>query len=154
MSCCNKKNVIGPSGIWDYYQLIGAKVHIKSVPIDNFFFCSQNSSDVYTIKNITFRISVDGKTITVIELEELEGKIFTWRDLEILSINYTRLYKPICGTFCSNQAICGSMVDTSPSYLDNNISNGVSIIDCNGNVNDGRYIKFIEIDSDDNKGGN
>ena len=35
----------------------------------------------YTIKEVKFRVSLDGKILTIIRLEELPDAIFTWKDL-------------------------------------------------------------------------
>ena len=141
MTNCGCSRVKNPGGIWEYYQLIGAKVYIKSMPVSNFFNL-QNASDLYTIKDIYFRISTDGKAISVIELKELPGKIFTWKDLMISELVNTVKILPICGAFMSGTAICGLDVDKSPSYVDN-ISGGIAIIDDEGNIISSRKIRFI-----------
>jgi hypothetical protein len=87
MGCnnCRKSRFVCPAGIWSYDNLIGAKVRIVSTTIGNFNQFSAIEDD-YTIKDIYFRVSVDGKTITLVELEGLEDQYFTFKDLEILSI--------------------------------------------------------------------
>lgn len=140
-SNCGCNRVKGPSGMWGYYQLIGAKVYIKSMPVSNFFNC-QNAGDVFTIKDVFFRITLDGKAITVIELEELPGKVFTLKDLMISEIVNSNIVLPICGTFVSGTAICGLDVDKSPSYIDN-IMGGISIIDDEGTLISNRKIRFV-----------
>lgn len=143
---CNNMRIVDPSGNWEYEQLIGAKVRLKSTPVSNFFQnCAFTSEEDHVIKDILFRISIDGKAITIIELNDLPGKFFTWRDLEILELNTLTLYKPICGTFKSGQAICGYKVDQNPSYIEN----GISIIDENGNIISNRYIRFLGADVED-----
>ena len=101
---CKDKCVKDPSGLWEFENMIGAKVTIKSMPIGNFFKMT-STSKVYTIKNIYFRVSLDGKVITNIELdgEEYEGIYFNWKDLIIQDVN--KITKPIvdrvnssCGT--------------------------------------------------------
>ena len=100
MSNCGCKRDIDPAGIWDYKNLIGAKVRVKSMPISNFY------NGVFgdcTIEDIYFRISIDGKVITVIRLKEHPDLFFTWKDLEVLKvINYA---DPICGNFKAGSAL-------------------------------------------------
>lgn len=73
-----------PAGIWNIENLIGAKVAIRSTGICN--LSSGWADDDYIIKDIYFRISTDGKTITLVELEGLEGETFTFKDLEVLGV--------------------------------------------------------------------
>lgn len=84
---CKCKCVKDPSGVWDYQDLIGAKVTVKSMPVGNFFKMSSTSKN-YIIKDIYFRCSLDGKVITLIELEgdEFEGIYFNWKDLIVIDI--------------------------------------------------------------------
>lgn len=148
-NCCNNKNrlkVTSPSGIWELDQLIGAKVLIKSIPVSNFFgTCRMN--DLMTISKILFRVSLDGKAITIIELEEFPGKTFLWKDLEIVELDTSLKYKPICGEFLCGQAICGKDVDKNPSYLED--FNGIILIDENGNLINNRYVRFTNADVED-----
>lgn len=152
-SDCKTKRIVGPSGIWEYSQLIGAKVRVNSMPISNFFGCFSGVNDLLTIKDIYFRISLDGKTITVIELVEYPGKIFTWKDLEIVELHIVSKFKATCGTFLCDQTLCGHGVDTTASWVDN--VNGIAIIDENGNVITNRIVKIVganiePVDSDTN----
>lgn len=85
MRNCKAKRIVGPYGSWHYEELIGARVKISSMPVSNFskgFDCGQ----ICTIKDIVFRISNEGKTITVIILEEFPSFVFTWKDLEVIGI--------------------------------------------------------------------
>lgn len=143
---CKNIRLTDPSGNWEYEQLLGAKVILKSTPISNFFKnCKVNSETTNTIKDIYFRISIDGKAITIIELEELPGKFFTWRDIEIYELSPSSIYKPICGTFKAGQAICGYKVDQSPSYLED-LAKGIAIVDDIGNIIANRYVRFTGAD--------
>jgi len=83
MSNCGCKRDMDPAGIWDYQNMIGAQVKVKSMPVSN-FSSGIMASDTYTIGDIYFRVSLDGKTITVIRLKELPDLFFTWKDLEII----------------------------------------------------------------------
>ena len=87
MSNCDCKRIICPDGVWDTNDLIGAHVTISSMPASN-FFTSQDALKICTIKEIYFRVSLDGKAITVIELNEFPGIIFTWKDLKIEGLVY------------------------------------------------------------------
>lgn len=145
---CNRR-VKDPSGSWEYSQLLGAKVRVKSMPVSN-FFCSINASDLLTIDNIYFRVSLDGKTITVIELTEIPGKIFTWRDLEIVELNSRNLYQDpsLCGVFLCGVTLCGNKVSLEPSYDENPLesSGGISVIDESGTIITNRYIRILNAD--------
>ena len=72
-----------PAGIWDFQNMIGAQVKVKSMPISN-FSSGIMASNIYTIDDIYFRVSLDGKTITIIRLRELPDLFFTWKDLEVV----------------------------------------------------------------------
>lgn len=86
MGCnCKTSRYCCPDGIWSYENMIGAKVAVRSTTIGNFNTLIDGSGE-YKIKDIYFRVSIDGKTITVVELEGLDGSYFTFKDLEILSV--------------------------------------------------------------------
>lgn len=145
---CNKR-IKDPSGNWDYEQLIGAKVSVKSLPVSNFFSCFDGGGEK-TIKDIYFRISIDGKTITIIELEEYPGKIFTWRDLEVVELSNRQKYDAICGTLLCGQSICGYNVDKELSVTDEALDNGgIALIDEKGNIISNRYIRIMGADVED-----
>lgn len=79
---CRKQRYTCPAGIWNYDNMVGARVAIRSTTIGNF---NQFAVDgEYIIKDIYFRVSLDGKTITLIELEGLPDSYFTFKDVEIL----------------------------------------------------------------------
>lgn len=141
LNSCKNARIVSPSGVWEYEQLIGAKVKVKSMPISNFFGCFSGVNELLTIKDIFFRISLDGKTITVIELVEYPGKIFTWKDLEVVELNIVSKFKSACGEFLAGQTVCGHGVDTNPSWLNN--VNGIAIIDENGNVITNRIVRIV-----------
>lgn len=103
MSNCGCKRDIDPAGIWDYKNLIGAKVRVKSMPMSNFH---KGVFGDCTIEDIYFRISIDGKVITVIRLKEYPDLFFTWKDLEVLSVkDYP---ESICGSFKAGTALAGN----------------------------------------------
>ena len=84
-SNCSSKRIICPDGVWDASDLIGAHVKVMSMPVSNFFLF-QDADKVCTIKEIYFRVSLDGKAITVIVLNEYPDLIFTWKDLMIIGL--------------------------------------------------------------------
>ncbi|MBP3732388.1 MAG: hypothetical protein J6I84_04000 [Bacilli bacterium] len=85
MTNCECKRLVGPYGTWSREDLIGAHVIVASMPVSNYtrFFASDQ---VYTIEDIYFRVSNDGKAITIIILKECPGMFFTWKDLDIKAI--------------------------------------------------------------------
>lgn len=149
LNSCKNSRIVGPSGIWEYEQLIGAKVKVNSLPISNFFGCfSGRCKDLLTIKDIYIRISLDGKAITVIELVEYPGKIFTWKDLEIIELGISSKFKAVCGTFLSNQSICGFGVDKEASWI-KDTSNGIAFIDEKGNIITNRIVRIVGANIED-----
>lgn len=107
-SICNRTRVTDPAGVWDYRNLIGAQVRISSIPVSNlnniFAF---DSTTIHTISDVYFRITTDGKTITIIRLQDMPDCLFTWKDLEVLNL---KLYeKAICGWGCCGNIICGEL---------------------------------------------
>lgn len=134
---CNKR-IKDPSGSWEYPQLIGAKVEIKSLPVSNQFRCFSSGSSTGTIRDIYFRISLDGKVITVVELNEFPGKIFTWRDLQVKEISTKSTEKAICGTVICGEFLCNSDVSTEMEP----ISGGVAVIDEEDTIVTNRYIRI------------
>ena len=142
------KRIKDPSGNWEYEKLIGAKVSVKSLPVSNFFGCFDGSG-YKTIKNIYFRISIDGKTITVIELEEYPDKIFTWRDLEVIELSNNHKYDALCGALLCGQSVCGYNVDKELSVSEDDSDGGISLIDDNGNIIKNRFIRIIGADVED-----
>ena len=93
-----------PAGIWDFQNMIGAQVKVKSMPISN-FSSGIMASDTYTIGDIYFRVSLDGKTITIIRLRELPDLFFTWKDLEAIKTMSYGL--AITGNFKVGMTIAG-----------------------------------------------
>lgn len=83
-SNCKSNRYCCPDGIWEIDNLVGAKVAIRSTGIGNFTTCMPSGE--FKIKEIYFRVSVDGKAITLVKLEGLDDEFFTFKDLEILSV--------------------------------------------------------------------
>lgn len=82
---CDCYRRIDPSGLWNPEELIGAKVRVRSLPVSSFFGRFESDRE-YTIGEIWFRVSVDGKALTVIILKEVPGIEVTWKDLEIIEL--------------------------------------------------------------------
>jgi hypothetical protein len=98
------------------------------------------------------RLSLDGKTITIIELDQYPGKVFTWRDLEVVEIKNRSRYDALCGAFLSGQSICGNNVSKELSQDSTELpenAGGVSLIDENGNIISNRYIRILGADVED-----
>lgn len=147
MGNCSRRRVKSPNGTWGYNSLIGAQVKVRSTAVTN-FFGTFLASDVCTIKDIYFQISLDGKAITVIELAEYPGKFFTWKDLEVVEIGEGQMVNATCGLFVANESQAGRNVDHEPSWLEQ-IKNGIAIIDKDGNIVVNRYIKFSDAEVKD-----
>ena len=106
---CRRTRVTDPAGIWDYSNLIGATVRISSISVGNLNnMFGVDSEWHHTIEDIYFRVTTDGKTITVIRLKDMPDCLFTWKDLEVLDLQYTGL--AICGLCCCGQFLCGEGV--------------------------------------------
>ena len=84
MSNCSCKRIFNPSGIWKIEDLIGSRVKIHSLPISN--FVALDCNEIFTIDRIEFRVSMDGKAITIIFLKGLPDIEFTFKDLIIESL--------------------------------------------------------------------
>ncbi len=82
-SNCKCKRITGPSGVWKPEDLIGAKVEIGSMPISNFPMNTFrfSSGQEYEVESVDFRISLDGKAVTVVKLKGLGDIFFTLKDL-------------------------------------------------------------------------
>ena len=85
MNNCKAKRLVGPYGSWTLEELLGAHVRISSMSVSNFskgFDCHQ----ICTIKDINFRISNEGKAITIITLDQFPEYTFGWKDIEVIGI--------------------------------------------------------------------
>ena len=118
-----------PAGIWDFQNMIGAQVKVKSMPISN-FSSGIMASDIYTIGDIYFRVSLDGKTITVIRLRELPDLFFTWKDLEVVkTMSYSLA---ITGNFKVGRTIAGYGEMTEEDEIDSENINVLEDIEEDG----------------------
>lgn len=85
--CSNDElRVVDNSGLISISQVIGAKVYIKSITMGNAWNWKDSGKRTYTVKDVGFRISVDGKCFTILTLEECD-EIFTLKDIEFIKLN-------------------------------------------------------------------
>ena len=141
------KRVSNPSGSWTFEQLIDAKVRVKSSSTGNFMSCFNfDSSKLVTIRDIYFRISMDGKAFTVIEIKELPGKVFLWKDLEIVELSNKPRFDALCGAFTCGCSIVGYNVDKELTQSQEDLSGGISIIGDDGTVISNRYVRILGAD--------
>lgn len=85
---CECKRLVGPCGIWSLDDLIGSVVTIASLSVSNFGL-TIDSDKKYEVEDIEFRISLDGKAITVVKLKGINNHVFTLKDLNFIGINHT-----------------------------------------------------------------
>lgn len=75
------------SGVITLQQMIGAKCYIRSVSAMNGWRWDENAiGKEYTVKEIGFRISIDGKCFTIVVLDGIDDRIFTLKDLEFVEL--------------------------------------------------------------------
>lgn len=125
MGSCRNRRCTSPAGTWDYHNLIGATVEIKSLPLAAYWgYQEVVTSGEYKISDIKFRVSVDGKVFTVVELEGLEGRTFLWKDLEIKCLgNYTNMSEANSIIGRSGATAGGVICGTEPKEEDNTNTN-------------------------------
>ena len=82
---CKCKRLIGPSGLWKLENLIGAHVRVSSMPVSN--FAALDTDQIFEVEKVEFRISLDGKAITVVILKGLPDMIFTLKDIMFVCLN-------------------------------------------------------------------
>jgi len=97
--CCECNFI---NGTWKYEEMIGARVKVRSLPVAN-RFSSISGNTIYTIEDIIFQVSDDGKTVVVVKLMGTDS-IFTFKDLEIISL------KPRKAVVCSETTITGRVI--------------------------------------------
>lgn len=114
----NNRNisVTSPAGCWTFYQLIGAKVRISSISASSGLFAFDSQS-LYTISDIKFRMSRKGKSITSIYIKEIPDKIFTWKDLEIISLGFGFSGYAIAGCFVAGEMWVGMNIKNDEDLI-------------------------------------
>lgn len=77
-------------GIWSYKDMIGSKFKVKSVCISLNGVINKSSfkysNQELTLKEVYFRSSTDGKIIVLFRMEEVCGKLFLPKDLELIEV--------------------------------------------------------------------
>lgn len=124
-------------GTWSYRDLIGAKFKVKSVCLSTHGSINKSCSfrfggEELTLRDIYFRSSTDGKIITLFRMEEVCGKLFLPRDLELIEINPVSNNPTICGEFsASKKNIIGtsSLEEINSKTGDGSKSSSESIIE-------------------------
>jgi hypothetical protein len=77
-----------PSGLVSYDSILGATVKIKCKSMQNAWAIKDfTSTSTYTIGDIKFSISIDGKCYAIIALDGIEDRTFKLQDLEIVELN-------------------------------------------------------------------
>jgi len=100
---CKCRRITDPAGVWSVEDLIGSRVYIVSTSIANFlggFDCQED----HIIEEVKFRVSVDGKAITIIKLKDVDAT-FTLKDLEFIDI--LEKTEAIAGETIAGQTIAG-----------------------------------------------
>ena len=116
MNLKNRKiPVSAPAGVWDYSQLIGATVKINSLSVKSGLF-GYDSDELHVIEDIGLRINRQGKTITSIKLSGIDRE-FTWKDLEIIGVQYWLWNPAVAGIPCCGGCICGYKTEIDDELL-------------------------------------
>ena len=108
-------------GTWSYDDLIGSKFNVKSIRLSSYGNINRSGAFKYsgeelTLKAIYFRASTDGKIITLFRMEEVCGKLFLPKDLELIEINPVSNESTICGRFSpSRKSLIGSVEEEENS---------------------------------------
>ena len=89
-------------GTWSYNDLIGSKFKVKSIRLSSYGNVNRSGAFKYsgeelTLKAIYFRASTDGKVITLYRMEEVCGKLFLPKDLELIELCKANEDPSICG---------------------------------------------------------
>ena len=75
------------SAVISVEQLLGAKCYVRSVSAMNGWRWSEDAiGKEYTVKEVGFRVSVDGKCFTIITLDGIDDRVFTLKDLEFVEL--------------------------------------------------------------------
>ena len=112
-------------GTWSYKELIGSKFRLKSIPISINGVLQKKCNLKYsqmsmTLKEVYFRVSTDGKVYTLFRMEEVCGKLFLPRDLELIEINRFMPGSTKCGEFVCGRILVGTGIEpeNSPEIKD------------------------------------
>lgn len=146
MGICKKVEYL--DGTWTYNDMIGSTMRLKSMPCGNYFsFLGGAAEQDLTLEEVYFKVSRDGKVFPVFKMKEFPDKLFTPRDLEVISVNPCAWVPAICGEFICGQTLCGYDVSSEGSF--ENKVDGLSLVDENGNIIKDRYIRILESSTED-----
>lgn len=95
--------VTSPTGNWRKDELVGGIVKFSSLPWD---FFGVDSDRHYKIEDVKYAIDQSGRIKCSIHLEGIK-RPFSWKDLELVSLDMTPKKDPICGMFCCAETKCG-----------------------------------------------
>lgn len=107
-------------GTWSYREMIGAKFRVKSLPLSVGGKLQKGcgfrySNMILTLKDVYFRASTDGKVIPLFRMEEVCGRLFLPRDLELLEVNKIPGITSICGEFdCGRVPVGNGIIAEKP----------------------------------------
>ena len=114
-------------GTWSYSDLIGSKFKIKSIRLSSYGQINKSgafslSGQELTLKAVYFRASTDGKVLTLFRMEEVCGKLFLPKDLELIEISPVSNISTVCGQFspCSKNLVGISNEPEEESSSNNN----------------------------------
>ena len=104
-------------GTWSYREMIGAKFRVKSLPLSIGGKLQKGcgfrySNMILTLKDVYFRASTDGKVIPLFRMEEVCGRLFLPRDLELLEVSKIPEITSICGEFDCGRIPAGNGILT------------------------------------------
>lgn len=77
----------GSTGSIELDKLIGAQVKVINLTMQNGLFWKEGVDEIYTVSDIKFRVSIDGKCHTIVYLDEFKDRSFTLKDLKFVKIS-------------------------------------------------------------------
>ena len=96
-------------GSWGYKDIVGSKISISSLPVvaayRNVLAGSSRSQDL-TIEDVIFRVSRDGKVITLYKFLGID-EYYPSQYLTILCVDPVPSKTAICGCILCGEALCG-----------------------------------------------
>lgn len=107
-------------GTWSYWDLIGAKFKLKSVPLSINGVLQKDlialSRQDLILEEIFFRASTDGKLVPLFRMKNICGKLFRARDLELIEINPLQNISTYCGNFICGRVLVGNKLDANNPF--------------------------------------
>lgn len=65
-------------------DLIGAKVKVGSLTMSNGLKWNRPADEIYTVSDVKFRVTIDGKCHTIVTLAEITDRTFALKDLKLV----------------------------------------------------------------------